>query len=342
MRKVFLLMGKALLSVCVVAVCSAGASAQEKFHWRLQSNLNTGDPGYIAVQKKFAELSNKMSNGRITIDVFPVGALFPISDGLEAVGGGLAEVAVLTGGYYAGKIGPFANLENGVPGSLHTPLERYNFFYKKGFIDLAREAYGKYGVYYLGPQLSPRWDIMSKKPITSMADFKGLKIRSFGLEAKWYSNMGATPVFMGGGEIYTGLATGVIDAARWASPAGNFNGSFHEVAKYYVEPSPLPVPNNFFAVNKRAWDALPDDLKAILEEAAIASSFDYLALGEMHDAKAMQEMKKAGVQVSTIPPEEFAKMEEAARALWRAYEKEDALAARGVKMLNEYLAELGR
>lgn len=342
MRKVFNLVGKALLGVCVIAACSTGASAQQKIHWRLQSNLNTGEPGYIAVQKKFAELSNKMSNGRITIDVFPVGALFPINDGLEAVGGGLAEVAVLTGGYYAGKIGPFANLENGVPGSLRTPLERYNFFYKKGFIDLAREAYGKHGVYYLGPQLSPRWDIMSKKPITSMKDFKGLKIRSFGLEAKWYSNMGATPVFMGGGEIYTGIATGVIDAARWASPAGNFNNSFHEVAKYYVEPSPLPVPNNFFAVNKRAWDALPDDLKAILEEAAIASSFDYLALGEMHDAKAMQDMKKAGVQVSTIPPEEFAKMEEAARVLWRAYEKEDALAARGVKMLNEYLTELGR
>lgn len=329
---------------CAAALLGFAAStnAQDKFHWRLQSNLNTGEPGYIAVQEKFAKLATEMSGGRITFDVFPVGALFPIADGLEAVGAGLAEVGVLTGGYYAGKIGPFANLESGVPGSLRTPLERYNFFYKKGFIDLAREAYGKHGVYYLGPQLSPRWDIMSKKPITSMEDFKGLKIRSFGLEAKWYENMGAQPVFMSGGEVYTALATGVIDAARWASPAGNYNNAFHEVAKYYVQPSPLPVPNNFFAVNKRAWDSLPPDLQAILNEAAIASSFDYLALGDMRDTAAMQAMQEAGVQISTIPPEEFEQMEAAARELWRAYENEDDLAARGVKLLNEYLGELGR
>jgi len=329
---------------CLVAAFSitTSAHAQEKFHWRLQSNLVAGEPGYIAVQEKFSKLATEMSGGRISFDVFPVGTLFPVSEGLEAVGSGMAEVALLTGGYYAGKIGPFASLESGVPGALRTPFERYNFFYRKGFIDLAREAYDKFGVYYLGPQLSPQWDIMSKKPITSIDDFKGLKIRSFGLEAKWYENMGATPVFMGGGEVYTGLATGVIDAARWASPAGNYNNSFHEVAKYYVQPSPLPVPNNFFAINKRAWESLPDDLKAILNEAAVASSFDYLALGAMEDAKAMQKMIDAGVQISTIPEDEWLQMEQAARELWRAYEQEGGLAAQGLQLLNGYLAELGR
>lgn len=228
------------------------------------------------------------------------------------------------------------------PGSLRTPIERYNFFYKEGFIDLAREAYGKYGVYYLGPQLSPSWDIMSKKPITSMADFEGLKIRSFGIEAKWYEAMGAMPVFMGGGEIYTGLATGVIDAARWASPAGNMNNSFHEIAKYYVQPSPMPVPNNFFAVNQQAWDQLPDDLKAMLNQAAVAASLDYIAISDMKDASAMQAMQAEGVKISRIPDEEWAKMEAAARNLWQQYAEEDELAARGVKMLNDFLRKLGR
>lgn len=329
--------------VTTLAFCAAfPVQAQEKFHWRVQSNLNAGEPGYVAVQKKFAELATEMSNGRIQFEIFPVGTLFPVAEGLEAVGSGMVEMAVLTGGYFAGKVGPFVSIESGVPGGLRTPLERYNFFYKKGFLDLARQAYDKYGVYYLGPQLSPQWDIMSKKPITSMADFKGLKIRSFGLEAKWYEGMGATPVFLGGGEIYTGLATGVIDAARWASAAGNLNNNYQEVAKYYVQPSPLPVPNNFFAVNKKAWEALPADLKAILNEAAVASSFDYLAIGAMEDAKAMQVMVGQGVTVSTIPEEEWAHMEEAARKLWREYAKEGGLAEEAVKMLDAYLIELGR
>lgn len=330
-----------LAGLAALVGLGGGADAAE-YTWRVQSNLNAGEPGYVAVQENFVKLVEEMSGGRMTFQVFPVGSLFPIKDGLEAVSSGLAEMAVLTGGYYAGKMGPIAVLESGVPGSLRTPIERYNFFYKEGFIDLAREAYGKYGVYYLGPQLSPSWDIMSKKPITSMADFEGLKIRSFGIEAKWYEAMGAMPVFMGGGEIYTGLATGVIDAARWASPAGNMNNSFHEIAKYYVQPSPMPVPNNFFAVNQQAWDQLPDDLKAMLNQAAVAASLDYIAISDMKDASAMQAMQAEGVKISRIPDEEWAKMEAAARNLWQQYAEEDELAARGVKMLNDFLRKLGR
>ncbi|WP_026380811.1 TRAP transporter substrate-binding protein DctP [Afifella pfennigii] len=337
--------GKKLSSLALAVAAFAGlssAQAQEEFRWRIQSNLNPGEPGYVALEEKFANLATKMSGGRITFEIFPVGALYSVKDGLEGVGSGVTEMAVLTGGYYAGKLGPIANLESGVPGSLRTPMERFNFFYKQGFIDIAREAYEPHGIYYLGPQLSPSWDIMSTKPITSMADFQGLKIRSFGLEAEWYEKMGASPVFMGGGEIYTGLATGVIEAARWASPAGNMNNSFHEVAKYYVEPSPMPVPNNFFAVNLQAWQALPDDIKAILEEAAVASSLDYIAISMNNDAKAMQAMQEAGVEISTIAPEEWAKMEAEARELWQAYADEDELAKRGVELLNGFLADLGR
>lgn len=320
----------------------SAASAQDAVHWRIQSNLNAGEPGYVALQEKFADLATEMSGGRITFEIYPVGALFPIADGLEAVGAGVTEMAVLTGGYYAGKLGPIASIESGVPGSLRTPLERFNFFYKRGFLDIAREAYQPHGVFYLGPQLSPAWDIMSTKPITSQADFNGLKIRAFGLEAEWYEKMGASPVFLSGGEIYTALATGVLDAARWASPAGNMNNSFHEVAKYYVQPSPMPVPNNFFAVNSQAWDALPDDLKTILQEAAVASSLDYILISMNDDAKAMQEMQAAGVEISTIPDAEWAAMEAEARTLWQAYAEENELAARGVELLNEFLRDLGR
>lgn len=320
---------------------SSEASAAE-FTYRLQANLNAGEPGYEAVQTHFADLVKEMSGGRIEIQMFPVGALYPVAEGLEGVGNGITEMALLTGGYFGGKLGPIANLETGVPGSLHTPLERYNFFYQAGFIDLAREAYAKYNVYYLGPQLSPSWDIMSTKPITSMADFKGLKIRSYGIEADWFQAMGATPVFMGGGEIYSALATGVVDAARWASPTGNLNNSFQEVAKYYVKPSPMPVPNNFFAINMDSWNALPDDLKAIMQQAVTAASLDYIGRAMASDAESMRKMAEAGVQVSQIDAEEWVKMEKIARGLWEKYADEDELAARGVKMLNDYLASLGR
>lgn len=332
-----------LVAVGAIAAMSSLPDAQaQEFEWRLQSNLNAGEPGYIALVESFAELAEEMSGGRIAFEVFPVGALFPIGDGLEAIGAGVAEVALLTGGYFTGQLGPIATLESGVPGSLRTPMERFNFFYNRGFMEIAREAYAPFNVYYLGPQLSPPWDLMSTVPITSREDFADLKIRAFGLEAEWYETMGASPVFMGGGEIYTALSTGVVDAARWASPAGNFNNGFHEVAKYYIQPSPMPVPNNFFAINQQAWESLPADLQAILNQAAIASSLDYIMVSMNNDAAAMQEMLDSGVEFSVIPDDEWLAMEAEAQALWMEFAEEGGLAAQGAELLYDYLVDLGR
>ena len=182
------------VAAAVIAGTAAMPAMAQDFTWRLQTNLNPGDPGHVAVEERFAKLVTEMSDGRMAFEVFPVGTLFPIADGLEAVGAGVAEMGMLTGGYFAGKIGPVASIESGVPGGLRTPLESFDFFYNKGFIDIAREAYAPYGVFYLGPQISPQWDIVSNKPISSIEDFQGLKIRAFGLEAEWYESMGASPV----------------------------------------------------------------------------------------------------------------------------------------------------
>lgn len=326
----------------IVAIGLTGQAYAADFNWRMQSNLSTGEPGFESVRENFVEAVERMSGGRVEIELFPVGALFPIQEGLEAVGSGIAEIGMMTGGYFAGKMGPMATLESGVPGAERNAVERHAFFYKKGFIDLARQAYAPHNVYYLAPHISTQWDIISRKPITSRDDFDGLKIRSFGIEAKWYESMGASTVLLGGGEIYTALSTGVIDAARWGSPSVIQSIGLHEVAKHYVQPSPMPAPNNNFLVNQQAWESLPDDLKAIMSEAAKLASLDYMARGAQLDAKAMAEMQEAGVEVSRIPAEEWAAMEEQARELWSEYAENDKLSAQTVELMHEFLAEMGR
>lgn len=332
----------ALLAASVVLAGAMSPALAAEFNWRMQSNLAAGEPGYESVRIHFVEALEELSGGRMKIQLHPVGALFPIKEGLEAVGGGIVEIGMMTGGYFAGKLGPIATLESGVPGAERSAIERYAFFYKKGFIDIAREAYAKYNLYYLAPHLSTSWDIISSKPIRSKADFDGLKIRAFGIEAKWYKSMGASPVFLSGAEIYTALATGVVDAVRWGSPAVNFKIALHEVGKYYIQPSPMPAPNNNFLINQGAWDSLPDDIKAMMKQAAKVASLDYMAQGAQLDAIALKAMKETGIEVVTIPDSEWSKMEENVRSLWAEYANEDPLAARAVAMLQEYLAELGR
>jgi TRAP-type mannitol/chloroaromatic compound transport system substrate-binding protein len=333
----------AAIAAGVAVATSVGVAQAQDVRWRMQSNLGTGEPGYESVRVSFVEALEKMSKGRIKLQLHPVGALFPVQEGLEAVGNGVVEIAMMTGGYFTGKLGPIATIESGLPGAERTAMERYAFFYDKGFIDIAREAYGKHNVYYLGPHLSPEWDIISKKPIRSAADFKGLKIRSFGIEAKWYEAMGASPVMLGGGELHTALSTGVVDAVRWGSPAVIQKVGLHEAGKFLVQPSPLPAPNNNFLVNRDAWNKLPDDYKAMFDAAAKLASLDYLARGSALDAAAMGQMKAAGVQVSQIPEAEWLEMEKKARTLWADYAKQDpALSARAVKLMEDYLKELGR
>lgn len=332
----------ATIATVGVMVGLAGSATAAEFEWRMQSNLSEGEPGFEAVRENFVEAVERMSGGRVEIELFPVGALFPIQEGLEAVGSGIVEIGMMTGGYFSGKMGPMATLESGVPGAERTPMERYAFFYQKGFIDLAREAYAPFNVYYLAPQISTQWDLVSKKPITGPEDFQGLKVRSFGIEAKWYESMGASTVLMGGGELYTALSTGVIDAARWGSPSVIQSIGLHEVSDYYMQPSPMPAPNNNFLVNQQAWDSLPEDIQAMMSEAAKLASLGYLARGAQLDAKAMAEMQEAGIEVSRIPPEEWSEMEQEARKLWTEYADNDELSARAVAMMQEFLAEMGR
>ena len=228
----------------------------------------------------------------------------------------------------------------GFPGPSAPPWNGTPSF--KGFIDLAREAYAPYNVYYLAPQISTQWDLVSKRPITSAEDFQGLTVRSFGIEAKWYESMGASTVLMGGGELYTALSTGVIDAARWGSPSVIQSIGLHEVSDYYMQPSPMPAPNNNIPINQQAWDSLPEDIQAIMTEAAKLASLGYLARGAQLDTKALAEMQEAGIEVSRIPPEEWSEMEKQARKLWTEYADNDELSARAVAMMQEFLSEMGR
>lgn len=323
-------------------LATTNAAAQEVFNWRMQSNLPAGEAGYQSVELYFVERLREMSGGRLNIQLYPVGALFPVQEGLEAVGAGIADIGMMTGGYFAGKMGPIASLESGVPGAERSAFERYVFFYKKGFLELVREAYAPFGVFYAGPHISPSWDIMSTVPLRSAADFDGKKIRAFGIEAQWYESMGASPVFLSGAEIYTGLATGVVDAARWSGPTANFQGAYHEVAKYYILPSPMPAPNNNILINDQAWASLPADLQAMIEEVTKLASIDYVARAVESDAAAVAAMQEAGVEFVRIPDDEWLEMELKARELWSAYADNDPLSARAVAMMQDFLADLGR
>ncbi len=331
-----------LVSVAFVfPVCAASLQAAE-FNLRMQANMGPKLTPYIALEREFVDGVRKMSAGRVEITLFPVGTLYPAAEGLDAVANGIVELGMSTGFYYAGKMGPIASMESGLPGAERDPIERNAYFYEKGFIDIVREAYAEHGVYYLAPNLSSPWELVSKVPLRNKLDFAGKRIRAGGIEAEWYSSLGAESVFISGSELYTSFATGVVDAVRWGDESQNMAQGLHEIARYYIKPAPMPAPNNHILVNMETWNSLPDDIQAILETAARQTSLTYMTLTRAGNARARKALEQAGMEFITIPVAEWLSMERVARAIWIKYAEEGEREARAVSLLLEFLSELGR
>lgn len=328
------------LALIFIALLSFSGNCAETYTWNIQSNLSPGDTGYETLAANFIENVEKMSNGKLKLNLHPVNSLFPIKQGIEAVGSGAVQMAMLTGGYFQGKLGPISTIEAGLPGAERNFIERYNFFYEEGFLEFVRNIYKKHNIFYLAPHIGPSWDIMSKKPIRSLDDFKGLKIRAYGIEAEWFKKLGASTVFLPGSELYTALATGTVDAVRWANPTSNFQIGLHEIAKFYLQNSPMPAPNNFYAVNLQAWNSLSNDLQSILEFAS--QNISYISAASYKDKLSLQKMKENGVEITKIPDEEWKKGEAMVRDIWQNYKNHDEQCKQAVNMLNDYLEYLGR
>lgn len=324
------------------AILSPSPVRAAEYNLRMQTHVSPVLAPYIALEQEFVDGVKKMTGGRVEIQMYPIGALYPADQTLEAVANGVTELGFSTGFYFAGTMGPIASIESGLPGAERDAIERNGFFYEKGFIDIAREAYARHGVHYVAPNLGSPWEIVSKVPLRSKADFAGTKIRTGGIEAEWFNSMGADAVFIGGAEMYTALATGVVDAVRWGDETQNLAQGLHEIAKYYIKPAPMPAPNNHVIANAAVWDSLPADIQAIMETAARQASMKYITMTRAASVTARKQLESAGMEFITIPDDEWRSMEQVVRGIWTRYADAGELEAKAIALLLEYLAELGR
>ncbi len=140
------------------------------------------------------------------------------------------------------------------------------------------------------------------KEINSAADLKGLKIRMAGLGGKVVSKLGASSILSPGGELYTNLERGVIDALEWVGPYHDYLMGFHKIAKYYYWPGwQEPTGMIELIVNKNAFQSLPEDLQQIVRSAAAAANVEMLSDFETRNTEYYLKMKNEGVQFKKFP-----------------------------------------
>lgn len=217
---------------------------------------------------RFAEKVNTMSQGQLEIRVYGGGELIPPLEVFDAVSSGTAQIGHGAAYYWTGKV-PAAQFFTTVPFGLNSQ-QQSSWIHHGGGIELWKKIYAPYNlVPFIAGNTNVQMGGWFNKEINTIEDFQSLKMRIPGLAGKILKEVGATPVLVAGGEIYTNLERGVIDATEWLGPFHDQLMGFHRIAKYYYTPGwHEPGSSLEVIVNKKDFDELPDHLKAILEVCA--------------------------------------------------------------------------
>ncbi len=281
-------------------------AAEKVIKWKGQTAFGLASPlgqHSIVLWKKYVE---DMSGGRLKITLHDAGEIVPPTKIYDAVKSGILDFGMNTPAWQKGKY-PAGDLFYTLPGGILQFNDLILWLYGGGGKELEQEMYGdELIVFPLG--LSPPEEIWSKKPIKTLDDIKGIKIRAAGLSMDLWEKLGASVVLLPGGEVLPALQRGLIDATEFLDPSYDYTLGLHEVCKYRFGP-PIHMSNNIFQlmIKTKSWKALPDDLKAIVEKAAMAATFQGYADFWMRSIEFNKKIEDYGTVTTKLSKEEQAK-----------------------------------
>jgi TRAP-type mannitol/chloroaromatic compound transport system substrate-binding protein len=311
---------------------SAVAQTAQSVKIRLQTAVPSASI-YFELLKRYADRIDKMSAGRVKMEVLPDGAIVPAFEILDAVDKGVVEAGYAWTHYWSGKhpaAGLFSNPMAGSGAGLDQ-LSHMAWLLEGGGMDLYRKFYTQvlkvnvepFMVQPMGPD-PLGW---FKNPINSVADFKKLKYRSPpGITGEIFKEMGVGAVALPGGEIVPAAQRGVIDAAEWIGPADDLNLGLHTIWKnYYLQGLHQSTDIGEVIVNKAVYDKLPADVKEIMKAAAMASMAETYSFNVFRNATAIVKLRNEfKVEIRDTPKDFFPEFVRATNVVLERYAAKDA------------------
>jgi TRAP-type mannitol/chloroaromatic compound transport system substrate-binding protein len=287
---------------------------------------------YFELLKKYGDRVDKMSNGRVKIEVLPDGAVVPAFEILDAVDKGVVEAGYAWTHYWSGKhpaAGLFSNPMAGAGVGLDQ-LSHVAWLLEGGGYDLLRKFYTdviKVNVEPLMVQpMGPDPLGWFKNPINSVEDFKKLKYRSPpGITGEIFKEMGIAATALPGGEIVPAAQRGVIDAAEWIGPADDLNLGLQTVWKnYYLQGLHQSTDIGEVLINKAVWAKLAPDLQEIMRAAALASMTETYSYNVYKNALAVKRLRdEFKVTIHDTPKDFFPEFVRATQVVLTKYADKD-------------------
>lgn len=288
--------------------------ADTTYKWKMVTTWPKNFPGPGTGANRLAALIGKMSGGHIRVKVYGAKELVPAFEVFDAVAQGTAEMGHGAAYYWKGK-NEAAQFFSTVPFGM-TGQERNGWLYYGGGLALWTELYARFGLVpapagNTGVQMGGWFN----KEIRGVADLAGLKMRIPGLGGEVLKRAGGTPVNLPGGELFTALQSGAIDATEWVGPYNDLAFGLYKAAKYYYYPGFHEPGTTLEAIiNQAAFEALPVDLQSIVLNACKVVNQDLLAEYTARNPEALRTLiEKHGVAIRPYPDEVLIKLHRLSR-----------------------------
>ncbi len=278
----------AAAAAAITTIGAPAVIAKKHYRWKM---VTTWPPKLPVLQdgaERLAKRIEELSDGRLKIEVFAGGELVPPFGTFDAVSAGTVEAGCAAAYYWAGKM-PASQWFAAVPFGLNAQ-GMCAWFHGGNAQKLWEETYAPFNVIPRpGGSTGVQMGGWFNKKINTLDDYKGLKMRIPGLGGKVVARAGGTVVLAPGGEIFTNLERGVIDATEWVGPLHDLRMGFYQAAKYYYYPG-WHEPGTYleYLFNKKAYESLPKDLQHIIDAACMEIENWTLAQFDARNGAALQ------------------------------------------------------
>jgi TRAP-type mannitol/chloroaromatic compound transport system substrate-binding protein len=293
-----------LVTGTAAAAVSAPAYAQGKRRLKMVTTWPKNFPGLGTAPENIAKRVRAMTDGQLDIKIYAAGELVGAFESFDAVSTGTADMYNGAEYYWQGKSAAF-NFFTAVPFGM-TAQELNAWIDFGGGRQLWEQLSAKFNVIaFQSANTGVQMGGWFNKEITSLDDFKGLKIRMPGLGGEVMRRLGAAAVALPGGEIFPSMKSGAIDASEWVGPWNDLAFGFHQVAKYYYCPGfHEPGAGLSTGVNLDVWKSLTASQREIIRNACAAENASTMSEYNYKNASALDTLvKKHKVQVRSFAPE---------------------------------------
>jgi tripartite ATP-independent transporter DctP family solute receptor len=307
-----------ILAAAALAFAVTSAGAQDKLVLKASDVHAVGYPTVVAVENMGKKLSDA-TKGRLSVAMYPSMQLGGEKEAIEQ-----AQVAAIAFARVSvGALGPVVDDLN----VFNLPYVFRNTAHMQKVIDgpigqelldkVTNSGKGLIGLCWMDAGARNFYD--TKKPIKTMADLKGQKIRVMGnpMFVDMANAMGGNGIAMGYDQVFTSLQTGVIDGAENNPPSFVFDNHY-QVAKFYTVDEHLIVPE-MLVMSKRIFDQLSKDEQADVKKFAREAQLEERKLWDVYEKQAMDKAKAAGIQIIQVSDADKKTFQDAVKPVWNKY-----------------------